>query len=140
MTKKQRKKLKVVDYDSDTKDAEVSTTVRNEIVYEDTKEITGTEHELNWGQIYPMMVEWKVPETGLGDLVLYENILKYGMTKIATKLEIIPCAKFIGWMFPKIDTVGMMINDEKGQPLASFAPTFISASYSLPEEEVSVTT
>ena len=57
MIKKQRKKLKVVDYDSDIEDAEVSMEVRNEIVYEDTKEIIGTEHELNWGQIYPMMVE-----------------------------------------------------------------------------------
>ena len=42
MTKKQRKKLKVVDYGSDTKDAEVSTAVRTEIVYGDIKEITGT--------------------------------------------------------------------------------------------------
>ena len=49
MTKKQRKKLKVVDYDSDTEDPEVSTAVRTEIVYEDTKAITRTEHELEWG-------------------------------------------------------------------------------------------
>ena len=49
MTKKQRKKLKVVDYDSDTEDPEVSTAVRTEIVYEDTKEIIGAEHELKWG-------------------------------------------------------------------------------------------
>ena len=40
MTKKVRKKAKVVDYDYDTGDAEVSTAVRTEILYEDTKAIT----------------------------------------------------------------------------------------------------
>ena len=83
-----------------------------------------------------MMVEGKVPETGLGDLVLYENILRSGITKIATRSKIFPCVEVIGWLFPKIDTVGMMINDEKGQPMASFALDFISAAYSLPEKEV----
>ena len=87
-----------------------------------------------------MMVEGKVPETGLGDLVLYENILRSGINKIVIRPEIFPCAEVIGWLFPKIDIVGMMIKNEKGQPVASFAPTFISAAYSLPEKEVSVTT
>ena len=41
MTKKQSKNLKVIDYDSNTENAEVSTVVRTEIVYEDTKAITG---------------------------------------------------------------------------------------------------
>ena len=41
---------------------------------------------------------------------------------------------------PKIDTVGMMINDEKGHLVASFTTVFISIAYSLPEKEVSVTT
>ena len=40
----------------------------------------------------------------------------------------------------QIDTVGMMINDEEGNPIASFTPAFISKSYSLPEVEISVTT
>ena len=40
---------------------------------------------------------------------------------------------------PKIDTVGMIINDEEGNPIASFAPSFISKEYSLPEVEISVT-
>ena len=42
-------------------------------------------------------------------------------------------------MFPKIDTLGMIINDEEGKPVASFAPAFISAAYSLPKKEISVT-
>ena len=45
------------------------------------------------------------------------------------------------WMVVgKIDTVGMIINDEEGNPVASFAPEFISKAYSLPKVEISVTT
>ena len=42
-------------------------------------------------------------------------------------------------MLPKIDTIGMMINDEEGNPIASFTHALISAAYSLPEKEISVT-
>ena len=87
-----------------------------------------------------MMVERKVSKARLGDLALYENILRSGLTKIATRLEVFPCVEVIGWLLSKIETVGMIINDEGGNPLASFAPAFISKAYSLPEGEISVTT
>ena len=86
-----------------------------------------------------MMVDKKVLEAGLGDLSLYENILRSGLTKIANKPEIFPCAEVIGWILPKINMVGMIINDEEGKLVASFAPAFISKAYSLPEVEISVT-
>ena len=114
MTKKGRKKLKIAESDSDTKVVEDSSAMKTEIVYEYTKMITGADPELKWGKIYPMLIERKVLETGLGDLFLYENILRSRITMIATRLEIFPCAEVIGWMFPKIDTMGMLINDEKG--------------------------
>ena len=41
---------------------------------------------------------------------------------------------------PKIDTVGMIINNEVGKTIASFAPVFISKAYSLLEVEINVTT
>ena len=72
-------------------------------MYEDTKAITGVDIKLKWGQIYPMLVERKVPEVGLGDLALYENILRSWLSKIATRMKIFPCAEVIGWIFPKID-------------------------------------
>ena len=87
-----------------------------------------------------MMVDKKVPKAILGDIALYENILRSRLTKIATRPEVFPCAKVIGWIFLKIDTVGMIINDEEGNPIASFAPAFISKAYSLPEVEINVTT
>ena len=49
MTKKGRKKIKIVESDSDTEFVEVSPAVKTEIVYEDTKVIIGLELKLKWG-------------------------------------------------------------------------------------------
>ena len=81
-----------------------------------------------------MLVERKVPEAGLGDLDLYENILRSRITKITTRPKIFHCVEVIGWMFPKIDIVGMIINDEEGKYVASFMPAFISTAYNLPKK------
>ena len=140
MPKKGRKKVKIVKSNSDIDIAEVLPAVKVEILYEDTKVVTGIEPELKWGHIYPMMVDKKVPESGLGYFSLYESILRFGLTKIATRPEVFPCAEVIGWIFLKIDIVGMIINDEEGKLVASFAPMFISKQYSLPEAEINVTT
>ena len=59
---------------------------------------------------------------------------------MATRPEIIPCAKFIGWILPRIDTTWMIINDEENKGVAYFAPAFILASYNFLEKEISVTT
>ena len=80
MMKKGRKKAKIVDYDLDAK---MSPTPRVEIIYEDTKLVTGDELKFKWGQIYHMFMDNKVPEVGLEDLSLYDNILRYGITKVS---------------------------------------------------------
>ena len=133
MPKKGRKKLRIDESDSDTEVFEVPLAVKTEVVYDDTKVITGVDSKLKWGHIYPMLVERKVPEAGLGDLSLYENILSSRLTKIGTRPELFPYVEVICWLLPKIETVGMIINYEEGNPIASFAPTFISKSYSLVE-------
>ena len=112
MPKKGRKKLKIVEINSNIEIAKVLLAVKVEIVYKDTRAVTGAEPELKWGQIYPMMFDKKVLEARLGDLALYENILRSGLSKIATRTEVFPCVEVIDWIFPKIDTVGMIINDE----------------------------
>ena len=89
MTKKGKKKAKIVDSNSDV---EISPTPRVEIIYEDTKTVTGAEPEFKWGQIYHMLVEKKVPEAGLEDLALNDNILRFGITKVCTRPEVFPCA------------------------------------------------
>ena len=61
MTKKGKKTTKIVDYDLDTEVAEVAPASRIEIIYEDTKVITGAEPKFKWGQIHHWLVERKVP-------------------------------------------------------------------------------
>ena len=112
MPKKGRKKLKIAESDSDIDIVEVPSAVKAEIVYKDTKVVTGAEPKLKWGWIYPMMVDKKVPKDGLGDISLYENILRSGLTKMATRPEVFSCVEVIDWIFPKIDTMGMITNDE----------------------------
>ena len=95
MTKKGKKKAKIVDYDSDEEVAKAPP-LKIEIVYEDTKAVTGAEPKFKWVQIYHWLVEKKVPEAGLEDLALYDNVLRSEITKVTTRLEMFPCAEFIG--------------------------------------------
>ena len=83
--KRGKKKDNIFDYDSDGEVVEVAPIPRLEIIYEDTKAITEVEPKFIWGHIYHMMVEKKVPEAELEDLALYDNILRYGITKVATR-------------------------------------------------------
>ena len=45
-----------------------------------------------------MIVQKRVPEAGLEELALYDNILRYGITKVATRPELFPCTEDIGWI------------------------------------------
>ena len=137
MTKKGKKKAKIVDYDSYV---EISPIRRVEIIYEDTKSVTGAEPEFKWGQIYHMLVKKKVPEAGLEDLALYDNILRSRITKVPIRLEMFPCAKVIEWILSKVDATGMIMNNVEDKGFASFTPAFIEKAYILPPSEVSMTT
>ena len=85
MTKRCKKIDTIIDYDSDAEVAEVTLVLRVEIIYEDTKEITGAEPEFKWGQIYHLLVEKKVPKAGLEGLALYDNVLRSRITKVTTR-------------------------------------------------------
>ena len=53
MMKKGKKKSRTGEYESD---AEISPVSRIEIIYKDTKVVTGAKPEFKWGQIYHMLV------------------------------------------------------------------------------------
>ena len=86
MTKRGKNKSKIEDYDSDAEVTEIASIPRVEIIYEDTKEITVADPEFKWGHIYHLLVEKKVPEAGLEDLALYDNMLISRITKVTTRL------------------------------------------------------
>ena len=111
-----------------------------EIIYEDTKLVTEAEPKFKWGQIYHMLVEKKVPEAGLEDLALYENILRSGITKVSTRPEMFPCAEVIGWIMSKVDATRMMMNNMEDKGFASFTHAFITKAYNLPMSKISMTT
>ena len=134
MAKRGKKKAKIVEYDSAAEVTEVAPVPRVKIIYEDTKAVTEAEHDFKWGHIYHWLVEKKVPEAGLEDLALYDNVLRSGIMKVTTRPEMFPCAKFIGWILPRIDTT-RMLNDVENKGFASIEPTILLVAYSLLEKE-----
>ena len=111
-----------------------------ELIYEDRKSIIGAEAEFKWGQIYHMLVENRVPEAGLEYLGLYDNIIRSGITKVSTRLEMFPCAEVIGWILPRVDLAGKLMNNVEGKGFSSITPGFITKAYSLPTSEISMMT
>ena len=79
MPKKGKKKDKVADKESD-----VEIMPRIEIIYDDTKLVTMAKPNFKWGKIYHMLRDQKVPDAGLEDLTLFENILRSRITKVST--------------------------------------------------------
>ena len=118
MTKRGKKKAKIVNYDSDAEVTEVALVPRVDIIYEDTKAITGAKLKFKWGHIYHLLVEKKGPEAGLEDLALYDNMLRSEITKVTTRPKIFPCAQVIGWIIPRIDRTRMMMNDAENKGFA----------------------
>ena len=90
MPKKGKKKAHATGDDPD-----VDIVSKMEIIYEDTKSIIGVESEFKWGHIYQMIKDKNIPYAGLEDMSLYINIKISSITKVATCLELFPCAKFI---------------------------------------------
>ena len=112
---------------------------RIEIIYEDTKSITGAEHEFKWGQIHHMIKGKNVPDVGLEFIPLYDNIGKSVITKADTHPELFPYAQVIGWILPRIDPTTMIISNTEGKAFASFTTTYITKACKLPTPWVMMT-
>ena len=93
---------------------------RIEIIYEDTKDITGAELDFKWGQIYHMIKDHNVLDVLLEDMPLYDNIRKSGITKVAMHLELFPCVEVIEWILPQTDPTTTIISNIEGNAFASF--------------------
>ena len=133
MPKKGKKKAKATEEDLD-----LEAMPNIEIIYEDTKVVTGAGSEFKWGQLYPMIKYQKVLDAVLEDIPLYENILRSGITKVSTRPELFLCAEVISWILPKAEASDMIMYNVEGKGFASFTPTYISKAYSLLAPEVSM--
>ena len=71
---------------------EVEIITKVEFIYEDTKATTGVEPNYKWGEIHRMISNQNVPNAGFEELMIYANIEKSSLTKVATRPELFPCS------------------------------------------------
>ena len=57
-------------------DSDVEIISRMKIKFEDTKAITGAAPEFRWGDLYQMIRDRNIPDVGLKEMFLYQNIKK----------------------------------------------------------------
>ena len=81
---------------------EVEIITKVEYIYEDTKASTGVEPDYKWGEIYRIIANQNVPDVGFEELTIYANIQKSALMKVATRPELFPCSKVIGWILPRV--------------------------------------
>ena len=98
MSKRQNKKAPMVEGEP-----EVEIITKVEFIYEYTKASTGVEPDYKWGEIYRMIANQNVPDAGFEELTIYANIEKLALMKVATRPELFPCSKVIGWILPRED-------------------------------------
>ena len=111
---------------------------RIEIIYEDTKAVIGAELELKWEQIYPMIKDQKVPDVGLEDIPLYENILRSQITKVSMQPILFLCTEVIDWILPKVDVNDMIMYNIEGKGFSSFTLAYLAKSCNIPIPKISM--
>ena len=87
MPRKHKKKAQATE-----EELEVEIITWVEVIYEDTKAITGIDPEYKWGEIYIMMSNQSVPKVGFEDFPIYANIERSTIIKVATRPELFPCS------------------------------------------------
>ena len=118
-------------------DVEVIT--KTEYIYEDTKCISGVEPEYQWEEIYRLITRREVPSMGLEEEGIYANIERSSLMKIATRPELFPCSKVIGWILPREDVTTMILENEDKQGYAAYSPGYVALAYHLPEAQIFLT-
>ena len=86
MLKRHKKKAPMVEGEP-----KVEIITKVEFIYEDTKATTGVELDYKWGEIYRMISNQNVLATGFEELMIYANIEKSALMKVATRPELFPC-------------------------------------------------
>ena len=86
-----------------------------------------------------MIRDQDILHVGLKEMVLYQNIKRLGIIKLATCPELFPCSEVIGWILPQVDPTSKIIFDIKGEAFSSFHLAHIEATYKLPLSQVMLT-
>ena len=68
-----------------------------------------------WGEVYRMISNQSVPEAGFEYMPIYANIERSAIMKVATRPEIFPCSKVIGWILPREEVTRMILANTEEQ-------------------------
>ena len=100
--------------------------IKLEIIYKDAKPFTEVEPNFIWCQIYQMIKDQVVPDTGLEYIPIYSNIKKPAIMKVSTRPEIFPCAELISRILPREDITKMILSKINGQGFVSYNLTYVA--------------
>ena len=110
-----------------------------EVIYEDTKAITGVEPEYKWGEVYRMISSQTIPNVGFEDMHMYTNIERSALMKVATRPELFPCSEVISWILPRADVTRMILANTAKQVYATYSPAYVSMAHNLPTTQTYLT-
>ena len=134
MPHKHKKKVQAAN-----EDLKIEIITRVEVIYEDTKAVTGIEPEYKWGEIYQMITNISVLDKGLEYLPIYSNIERSAIIKVSTCPKNFPCLKVIGWILPRAYVTKMILANTKGKGYAAYIPSYVAQAYKLPMPETYLT-
>ena len=110
-----------------------------EYIYEDTKSTTGVEPDYKWGEIYKMIVNQNVLDVEFKEPIIYGNIEKLALMKVATRPELFPCSEVIGWILPREDVTTMILENTAKQGYTAYNLAYASMAYHLPLAHIYLT-
>ena len=80
-----------------------------------------------------------VPDVGFEEMTIYANIERSALMKVATRPELYPCSKVIGWILPRENVTRMILENTAKQGYDAYIPTYVSMAYHLPSPQVYLT-
>ena len=71
--------------------------------------------EYKWREVNRMILNQSVPKVGFEYMLIYSNIERSTIMKVATRHEIFPCSEVIGWILPREDVTRMILTNTEEQ-------------------------
>ena len=83
-----------------------------------------------------MTKDQAIPDAGLEDIPIYENIMKSAIMKVSTHPELFQCAEVIDRILPRSYIPKMILSNINGQGFVSYILTYVSQACKLPTPQI----
>ena len=80
-----------------------------------------------------------MPDIGFEEEGIYANIERSSLMNIATRPELFPYSKVIGWILPRVYVTTMILENVDKQGYASYSLGYVALAYHLPEAQIFLT-